>query len=458
MKRTLVAAALLCVTAPVYGQPPSTSPSAAGSTTARAPSASASAAPSSAPKTSPSADPHAGLPPGHPAPNAASGDTAMQGPTPDQVAPAPELPAGTIALQLVDGDNRAMPGATAILDIDRNTVAEGESHEERTLEVDGSGTARFDGLKLGSGLTYRVRTRRGEAEFASPSFSLKEESGVRVLLHAHEPVDSLKEAMVVMEAFVVLEVKQDTVRVNHLLRIYNLGRTALVAKDLALTLPAGARAFSQEQSGGSVTLRERGGEVAFEGTIAPGQMELMYGYTLPLESGPTLTLALPMPPRILQAQVSVNAGPGMTLSVGGFSPAQMNRRRDGKRVLQAVKQLDPTRSPVEFLEQVENGRLDVTVSGLPASGSGPLVAAGLAVLALALGVLGARRNSSTEGRGELAEELAEARDTLLEELASLERAKATGEVGPKSYEKLRNALLDALARVLSRIDGGGAAA
>ena len=45
-------------------------------------------------------------------------------------------------------------------------------------------------------------------------------------MHSHEVVKNLSEARFVIEAFVVLEVKQDTVRVNHLLRTFTFGPAA----------------------------------------------------------------------------------------------------------------------------------------------------------------------------------------------------------------------------------------
>jgi hypothetical protein len=42
-----------------------------------------------------------------------------------------------------------------------------------------------------------------------------------------------------------------------------------------------------------------------------------------------------------------------------------------------------------------------------------------------------------------------AREALLEDLAGLERAHAAGEVGPRTYERARRELIDALARVLA---------
>ncbi len=432
-----------------------TPPPAASIVPSGAPAASAvpSAAPANKPATGPSAvpGPHgdAALPAGHPPTD--SRPLAPEGPNPDQVGIDPELPAGSIFVHLVDASDMPIGGAPIVLDIDRNTVAQGESHDERAARVDPKGEAQFVGLKVGGGTSYRVRTQRDGATFASPSFMLKTEGGAQVLLHSHEVVKNLSEARFVIEAFVVLEVKQDTVRVNHLLRTFTFG-PAFLAQGLTMKLPPGARAFSQEESATGISLREHNGEVSLQGTFPPGQAELTYGYTLPLENGPTLGLRLPLPPRVLAAQVSVNAGPGMSLTVAGFAPAQPSRRRDGQKVLQALRQLEASKNPAEFLANVTNGELDVTVQGLPSNGNGPIVAATLAALALALGAAELRKSGTKSDKAALALELSEARDALLGELTALEAARATGEVGPKSYERLRTALVDALARVLAKLE------
>jgi len=123
-------------------------------------------------------------------------------------------------------------------------------------------------------------------------------------------------------------------------------------------------------------------------------------------------------------------------------------------VLQAVRQLDPQRNPTEFLGNVENGKLAVAVRGLPSSGNAPMIAAALAAGVLGLGGVAVGRKGEKARREELRLELVEARDALLVELEALEAARARGDVGPKSYERLRGSLIDALARILARLDEG----
>jgi hypothetical protein len=52
-------------------------------------------------------------------------------------------------------------------------------------------------------------------------------------------------------------------------------------------------------------------------------------------------------------------------------------------------------------------------------------------------------------RGRPAGTREDAEASLLEELLSLERARASGEVGPRTYERQRQRLIDSLSRVLA---------
>src|SRR5262249_8582745 len=51
------------------------------------------------------------------------------------------------------------------------------------------------------------------------------------------------------------------------------------------------------------------------------------------------------------------------------------------------------------------------------------------------------------------QELLEARDALLDEFVELERAHKRGDIGPKTYGRVRTALLDALSRIMGKIEG-----
>jgi hypothetical protein len=91
--------------------------------------------------------------------------------------------------------------------------------------------------------------------------------------------------------------------------------------------------------------------------------------------------------------------------------------------------------------------LAVGIHDLPTPGPGRLIAFALAAcgiaagLAFAFGYAPKPAASKTSARAR--------RAAVLEDLAELERARAIGEVGPKTYERSRRQLIDALSRTLA---------
>jgi hypothetical protein len=91
--------------------------------------------------------------------------------------------------------------------------------------------------------------------------------------------------------------------------------------------------------------------------------------------------------------------------------------------------------------------IGIAVHDLPTPGPGRLVATTLATVAVALGVLLAFARRKPTGADSGPDD--DARSSLLEELALLERAHAAGAVGVRTYERARHELIDALAFVLA---------
>jgi hypothetical protein len=413
----------------------------------------------------PKGHPPAALPKGHPpaalpkagrSPHGAGGQAKLQ---PDRVQLDPLLAPGSVLVTIVDAAGQPIAKAPIILAILENTVEKGESKSQRSATANERGRHRFDGLKTGTGISYRVTTIRGSGSFASQPFGLKDKQGMRVLLHVYPPTDKLADTLFVIEAFIVLDVKQDTVAVNHMLRTLNFGRNAYTPKGVTMKLPPGARAFSgKDNMNGIGVVESKDGTAELVGTFPPGQAEITYRYSLPLRGGSTLALDLPLPPRVVQATVMVGAGPGMTLKIAGFPAATPARRRDGQRVLKTNRQPDMSRGVRGVLDKTSPEILSVMVTGLPTPGPGRWIALALAIAAAVGGVVGLRRDQKRAADGnanlsdERREDLSEARDALLDEFVVLERARHDGEVGPRSYERLRGALLDALARVVSQLE------
>jgi len=133
----------------------------------------------------------------------------------------------------------------------------------------------------------------------------------------------------------------------------------------------------------------------------------------------------------------------MSLSVPGFPKAERVDGQNGKHYLLTEQQISQKTPDVSDLE--------ITISGLSTPGRGRWVALALAVAAL----LGGFYYFTQTGGGALDEDarsdMIEAREALLDELCALERAHKQGTVGPKTYARVRAALLDALARIVAMI-------
>jgi len=67
----------------------------------------------------------------------------------------------------------------------------------------------------------------------------------------------------------------------------------------------------------------------------------------------------------------------------------------------------------------------------------------------------AARRDRDRGKPERREDLSLARDALVDQLARLERARRDERIGPRTYERVRTALLDALCRIVAQLEAAG---
>jgi hypothetical protein len=354
------------------------------------------------------------------------------------------LPPGTIVVTIKDGSDAPVAHATVTLDITHNTVAKGESNNTQTRETDETGSVRFDGMARGSSNVYRVTTKRGAATYVLPQFGLGEKAGKRAVLHAFEASGMLDaNMMVVMRSAIGVSLREDAIEIQQLITVINLGRVAWLA-DMPVALPPGFKAFNKQESTDDARIEEVPGTGAvIRGTFPPGQRDLEFHYQVPLEGDASQAIHIQLPQRITQARVIAESSKTMGLEVKGFPPAKRVEGRDGKRIL--LTDL-AAKSPGEA------SSIDITLTGLPTHGPGRWIAVVLAALALAGGIAHFAQGQAGKVDAEGRRDLADAREALLGEIVALERAHKTGEVGPKTYERVRASLLDALARIVAMIE------
>jgi hypothetical protein len=389
----------------------------------------------------PGGDPHGGDPHGgDPHGGAGPGEAALPQ---DTVTDDPSLPAGTIVVTIKDAADKPVPRAPIKLGVLHSTVARGDTNEELAREADADGSARFDGLSTGSGHSYRVSTTRGAASYAYPPFGLGFKVGKRVALHSFEASGRLDSSMlVVMRSFLILSLHDDAIQVHELLTVMNMGKVSWLA-DQPFELPQGFKAFNKQEAEGDARVEEvPGSGAAIRGTFPPGQRDLEFSYQVPLEGEAVQTLKLRLPNRVSAARVAAEVSRTMTLEVKGFPAAKPVQGRDGKHVLL---------TDLAARQPGEASNLDITLGGLPTQGPGRWIAVALAALALIGGIA-----YFAQTRGALDEDahrdLIEAREALLGEIVALERAHKTGDIGPKTYARIRASLLDALARIVTMIE------
>jgi len=387
------------------------------------------------------------LPAGHPPSASPHGAAAGQ----DSSSAAADLPAGSVETLIIDGNENPVANTQVRLNIVFSKISEGESRSERFAKTDENGRVRFDALKVGSDFSYRVSVANGPANFISPQFMLSEATGHRVRLHLLPYTKDINSALVGMRGFVVLEPRDDVFQFQIVYYLFNVGSNAWVPEDVVLRLPTGYKAFRAQDAMGDAGFEEVEGQGArLKGTFPPGQHNIAFRFQLPKSAEPSISFRIQALPHVAELRVIAEASKKMSLQVSGFEEIRPDSM-EGKRVLVTRKVMKRGEDPLEYA--------DITLSGLPVPGAGrwyaALVAAGLAGLGFAAARGKLRLDS--EGEDKQSRDVANAREILLNELVEVERARQSGDLGPRAYGDARRTLLDALTRLGSDALGGARA-
>lgn len=384
------------------------------------------------------------LPAGHPSignnPRGAGGGSRVN---PDRVEANPALPVGSIEATLVDEKENPLIGVEVRLGILKQSIAEGNSKDFRVATTNAQGKVRFDGHEGGSKFSYRITTRKDPAEYASTPFNLGEKSGMSALLHVYPVTTDIQKAQVGMRGMLVVDPRDDAFQFEAMFQVFNVGSVTWVPDGMTLQLPKDYRAFNSEESMNDTRFIEETGRGArMVGTFSPGQHELTFRFQVPSDEKETAEFLVQLPPHVAELRVMVPAAREMHLEVAGFNPAEPMTGQDGRRLLVVSRQLRPGEPELR----------DVTIrlSGIPTPGSGRWVAVGLALSVILAGLFLTARDQRAAGLvpvkdGERAQKL------LFGELVALEKAFTDKEIGPRTYEQARRALLDALTRLEARM-------
>jgi len=391
-------------------------------------------------------DPEA-LPPGHPSldtsnPHAHAAATgAMPGvfqPPEDTETEDASMPPGSIAVDLRDADDKPVPGEIVTLGVLINSIAKGDSRKHLQATTDGHGRVVFSALETASNIAYRVSSGYRGGAFAASPFQLPQAKAMHVVLHVYPVTRDIQNALIVCEATVAAEVRDDRNHIEQVLTIYNLGRTAWQPDDVRMPLPDGYTAFSAQASMSDQGVDEAGSSVKLRGTFPPGRHNVDFRWQLPWSGDKDVDFDVGLPPHVAVARVMMPAMADLKLNAAGFPPSEVRHDAQGQTFLVTERRLKPDDARLDSLS--------IGIHDLPTPGPGRLFASLLAACGVCVGFVLSASKRVRSGGGESPEA---ARDALLEDLADLERAHAAGDVGPRTYERARRELIDALARALA---------
>ncbi len=349
----------------------------------------------------------------------------------------PSLAPGTIAVDIRDADDGPVAGETITLGILINSIAKGDSRKHLQATTDDRGRATFAGLEIASNIAYRVSSGFQGGAFAATPFQLEHTKSMHVVLHVYPVTRDLQAALVVVEATIAAEVREERLQLEEVLRVYNLGRTAWQPDGLTMALPEGFTAFNTQASMSDQGVDEVGGAARLRGTFAPGQHVVEFRWQLPLSGSKDLDFDVGLPPHVAIARAVMPLASDIQLSASGFPPAEIRHDGKGQRFLVVERRMRP--------EDPKLTSMSIAIGGLPTPGPERLVATVLAGLGVAAGLAFAFSRRSKFAAGD-----SDARSALLDELGQLERARIAGQVGPRTYERTRRELVDALAYTLAQ--------
>jgi hypothetical protein len=377
------------------------------------------------------------LPAGHPPVGAANPHAGAEGapgtftPPQDEETPDAALPAGTIDVEVRDADGLAVPNEQVNLGILINSIAKGDSRKHVQATTDARGGAVFSDLEIATNTAYRVSVTYQGGLFAAAPFQLEQAKAMRVVLHVYPVTRDIEKAAIVFEATLEAEVRDDRIQMEEVLTVYNLGRQAWQPDDVTMNLPAGFTAFGAQTSMSDQGVDQSASGAKLRGTFSPGRGTVDFRWQLPWSGDPDVDFEIGLPPHVAIARVLMPASGDIRLAAGGFPPPEARRDSRGQKFLITERHARP--------DDPALASLSVGIRGLPSSGPGRILATGLSACGVVAGfavVFSRRRLRASPKR---------ARSAILNDLVSLERARAAGDVGPKTYERARRRLINVLA-------------
>lgn len=345
----------------------------------------------------------------------------------------PELPAGSIRIEVVDGTDAAVAGQPIRLGV----MEQSGKRESKTCMTDEQGGCVFEGLLTDSKHSYRVNAPYEGARYSSTPFRLDEAKGQRVrVIRLDTTTDDSRVFQVLGRT--MIEFRDDRAHITQEARLTNLGDRTYVFPDggMKFRLPDGFKAVDARKSMTDQQITGTDEGIDITGSIPPGRANLMWTYDIPV-GGTEIVFDQRVPFATMEYQVVSDYVDGMSLEVEGFQTARVHEGGD-RRFLVAGLMRRPGDPPIDPLR--------IRIRGVPGSGPLPYVASAIAFAFLILGFVLVYRPADASAA------VAKVRDDrqaeLLDEIASLEGQRAAEAIGPSFYEQRRRELTDELAIVL----------
>lgn len=399
------------------------------------------------------------LPPGHP-PAGGAGARRPGFPRQSEARPDPSQPRGTIVIEVKNGvDDTPMAGIDVIMGTVAQSVAKGDTRKRDTARTDEKGLVKFSNLATASNTSYRISTVYQGATYAATPFQLSQ-TAMRVTLMVYPASNNVSGLQIASQGILFIELRDDVFVIEQGYRIFNLGTTTWLAAGTQLPLPKGFKAFNSQQGMSDVGFDASTTGATLRGSITPGQHDVAFRYHVPFENNEDAEFDIGLLPNVQMFRVITDAPKGMVLDVPGFPQPEAQTNQGGQKILITEKE---TPRPDPGMNRVK-----VRLHNLPTRPWGRWVAVGVAT-AFALGGLGLaytpkpqpkKGKKGKQAKGKNAEQPLETKPSATPEqielttkeitklLRDLDAARARGDIGPKTYESERQALIDQLAALL----------
>ena len=344
-----------------------------------------------------------------------------------------ELPAGTIAIEVVDEVGAAVPKQAVRLGV----MEQSGGRESKACVTDDKGTCSFDALLTDSKHSYRVNVPYNGALYSCTPFRLDAAKGQRVRV-VRLPTTTDNRRVFQVLGRTMIEFRDDRAHIQQEARLTNLGEATYVFPEggMSIRLPDGFKAFDSMEIMTDQRLAATDDGLDISGSIPPGRVDLMWTYDISA-SGTSMLIEQPVPFATMEYQVISDYVDGMTMEVEGFQVARVHEGSD-RRFLVAGMMRRPGDAPIDPLR--------IHIRGIPGGGPLPYFAAAIAAIFLFLGIwLLFRPLDRTAIMARVREDR---RVELLDEIASLESQCKAEAIGPGFYEHRRRELTDELAIVL----------